>query len=466
MIYVAAWCISSDSKHPYQAWLATRHFARPECQAISSRYGLVLPTHRAVAEGPDFINPSIKPDRDDLFIAATKRSNAMQWPAEPRFVEALRVALDESLRMGTLSVEEAMDQATREWEKALSSPLRSKKFPPMPWARISRIFLWAIGILLPLGAAAWWFLRPKRTQLKEELSGLVMISPWLIGVLTFIAIPMVVSLLLAFSKWNGVSTLDTAQWVGFRNWTEMLFHDGRMLRSMWVTVYYVILMVPLGQIVALAVASLMSKNVRGIGVYRSVWYLPTVLAGVGMAVMWLWVFDTEHGLMNFILRPVLQWIHSGLEPPDWFLSDAKWFGVPAFVIASLWAVGGPMLIYLAGLHAIPRALYESADIDGAGKWKQFWHITLPMLSPVILFNFIMAIIGSFQIFTQAYVMTRGGPGDATRFYVLYLYNKAFELYEMGYASAMAWLLFIVVLLLTMITLYASKKRVYYEGSRA
>ena len=466
MIYVAGWCISADSKHPYEAWLATRHFARPECQAISSRYGLVLPTLRKVAEGPDFINPAIKPDRDDLFIAAAQRSNALQMPAEPAFLEALRVALDESLRMGTASVEEAMEQATIEWENALSSPLRGKDFPAMPWMQIGRIILWVICILLPVGAAAWWFLRPKRFQLKEELSGLLMISPWLIGVLTLIAIPMIISLLLAFTKWNGVSTLDNAQWVGFKNWTEMLFHDRRMLRSMWVTVYYVILMVPLGQIVALSVASLMSKDVRGIGVYRSIWYLPTVLAGVGMAVMWLWVFDTEHGLMNFILRPVLHWIHPGLEPPDWFLSDAKWFGVPAFVIASLWAVGGPMLIYLAGLHAIPKALYESANIDGAGKWKQFKHITLPMLSPVILFNFIMAIIGSFQIFTQAYVMTRGGPGDATRFYVLYLYNKAFELYEMGYASAMAWLLFIVVLLLTMITLYVSKKRVYYEGSRS
>jgi multiple sugar transport system permease protein len=466
MIYVAAWCISSNSEHPYEAWLATRHFARPECQAISSRYGLVLPTHREVAEGPDFINPAIKPDRDDLFIASTERSSAMQWPAEPAFIEALRVALDESLRMGTASVEEAMEQASREWEKALASPLRRKDFPEMPWKQIGMIVLWTMGILLPLGIAVWWFFRSKHIQMKEELSGLCMISPWLIGVLTFIAIPMVVSLLLAFSKWNGVSTLDNAQWVGFRNWTEMLFHDRRMLRSMWVTLYYVILMVPLGQIVALAVASLMSKEVRGIGMYRSVWYLPTVLAGVGMAVMWLWVFDTEHGLMNFVLRPVLKLIHPGLEPPDWFLSDAEWFGVPAFVIASLWAVGGPMLIYLAGLHAIPKTLYESANIDGAGKWKQFWHITLPMLSPVVLFNFIMAIIGSFQIFTQAYVMTRGGPGDATRFYVLYLYNKAFELYEMGYASAMAWLLFVVVLLLTMITLYASKKRVYYEGARA
>ena len=462
MVYVAGWCIAKRSKHQKEAWEIAKHFAKPECQGINSRYGLALPTLRQVAEGPDCVNPAIKPDRDDLFLKGVERSTAMQWPAEPAFLTALEVALDESLRMGTSTVKDAMKQAEREWQRSLASPLRRGDFPLMPWKKIMAIAAVTMGIVLPAGAFVWWKRRPKKRAFREELAGLAMISPWLIGIVAFMAFPMVLSLLLAFTKWSGVATLDHARLVGLKNWTQMLFHDPRMLRSMWVTVYYVLLMVPLGQCLALAVATLMNREVKGINTYRSVWYLPTVLAGVGMAVMWLWVFDCEHGLLNAFLKPLLA--PFGLKPPEWFLADAKWFGVPAFVIASFWSVGGPMLIYLAGLHAIPKTLYESARIDGAGGWARFRHITLPMLSPVILFNLVMAIIGSFQIFTLAFVMTRGGPGDATRFYVLYLYNKAFELYEMGYASAMAWLLFVVVLVLTLITLGLSRKRVYYEAA--
>ena len=460
LVYVAGWCISSKSKHPREAWEVVKHFARRDCQAINSRYGLVVPTLQSVAREPVFSNPSAKPSRDDIYLEAVKHSTAMQQPAEPAFLKALNVALDEALRMGSMSVKDAMASAENEWNMALSSPLRGDDFPPMPWRQIV-ITCCTVGLLaLPVGLYFWWRRRPKRRRLREELTGLVMIGPWVIGLLAFLAIPMVLSFLLAFTKWSGVATLDHAQWVGTKNWTQMLLHDPRMLRSLWVTLYYVILMVPLGQIAALSVAMLMSRNVRGINVYRSVWYLPTVLAGVGMAVMWLWVFDSEYGLMNSLLRPLLEPL--GLSPPEWFLKDAKWFGVPAFVIAALWTTGGSMLIYLAGLQAIPRDLYEAAEIDGAGRWARFRRVTLPMLSPVILFNFIMAIIGSFQVFTQAFVMTRGGPGDATRFYVLYLYDKAFEQYEMGYASAMAWLLFLVVLVLTLLTLRSSRKRVYYE----
>jgi multiple sugar transport system permease protein len=461
MIYVAAWCVASKSRHPREAWLVARHFARPECQAISSRFGLVLPALKAVAEGPDCTDDKLKPRRGDLFLKAVERSVAMQWPTEPDFTDALTVALDESLRMGTTTVEKAMENAENEWKKCLSSPLRGNDFPAMPWGGLLKAGALVILCLLPISGYYWWRSRPKGIFLREEMAGLTMVSPWILGTILFLAAPMLISFLLAFCKWSGVTTIGHAQWVGFRNWDQMLFHDPRMLRSLWVTVYYVILMVPLGQIVALAVALLVSREVKGIGFYRSLWYLPTVLAGVGMAVMWQWVFDSEYGLLNKLLEPLLAPL--GLHPPDWFVKDAQWFGVPAFVITSLWTTGGTMLIYLAGLHAIPLTLYESARIDGAGRWAQFRHITIPMLSPVILFNFIMAIIGSFQVFTQAYVMTRGGPGDATRFYVLYLYNKAFELYEMGYASAMAWLLFVVVLALTLVTLRSSRSRVHYEG---
>ncbi|MFW5652773.1 MAG: carbohydrate ABC transporter permease, partial [Planctomycetota bacterium] len=235
--------------------------------------------------------------------------------------------------------------------------------------------------------------------------------------------------------------------------------------------------VPTGQAAALGAAMLMSKEVRGIGFFRSAWYLPSVLAGVGIAVLWQWVFDGRLGLFNTALKPLLdmmnaiaRWINPNdplftLSAPEWFGADADTFGVPAFAIMSLWSIGGGMIIYLAGLNAIPKSLYEAAEIDGAGRWKRFLHVTIPMLSPVIFFNFVIAIIASFQVFTQAYVMTQGGPGDSTRFYVLYLYNKAFETHEMGYASAMAWILFVIVLACTLIVMRGSRNRIHYEGMR-
>jgi multiple sugar transport system permease protein len=186
-----------------------------------------------------------------------------------------------------------------------------------------------------------------------------------------------------------------------------------------------------------------------------------VLAGVAIAILWRWVFHHDYGLLNGMLNPLLGLF--GCEAPRWFERDARHWGVPAFVIMSFWNIGGPMMIYLAGLKGIPQELNEAAAIDGASWLRRLRSVTLPMLSPVIFFNVIMAIIASFQIFTQAYVMTGGGPGDATRFYVLYLYNNAFDLHQMSYASAMAWLLLLIILGLTLLVMRGSRRFVYYEA---
>jgi multiple sugar transport system permease protein len=271
------------------------------------------------------------------------------------------------------------------------------------------------------------------------------------------------SFILSLADWKGLSTLDQARLVGLANYTELLLHDERFRRSLWVTLFYVLIAVPGGQMAALGAALLMNAKVRGIALYRAAWYLPSVLAGVGVAVLWRWIFDPEVGLMNALLRPPLSIV--GLAPPEWFGKDAALFGPPAFALMSLWMIGGSMLVYLAGLQGIPKELNEAAEIDGVGPVGRFFSITLPLLSPVILFNTLMALIGSFQVFTQAFVMTGGEPGDLTRFYVLYLYNQAFESYAMGYASAMAWLLLLVVLAITLVLLKTSDRFVHYEGLR-
>jgi multiple sugar transport system permease protein len=277
------------------------------------------------------------------------------------------------------------------------------------------------------------------------------------------AFPVVLSFLLSCTRWSGVSRLDFAQWVGLANFRQLLF-DPRFESTLRVTAYYALFAVPLGQLLALLGAMLLNHDIKLSGFFRSAWYLPSVLAGVGVAILWRWVFDGDHGLMNtYLLGPLLQPFH--LKPPHWFDKDAKWFGPPAYAIMSLWAIGGTMVIYLAGLKGIPKELYEAAAIDGARRWQRFRRVTLPMLSPVIFFNVIMAIIGSFQVFTQAFVMTAGGPGDDTRFYVLYLYNQAFEYHEMGYASALAWLLLVIILTLTLLVMRVSRRFVYYEALR-
>jgi len=223
----------------------------------------------------------------------------------------------------------------------------------------------------------------------------------------------------------------------------------------------VLLSVPISQVTALLVAMLMNLRIKGIGFFRTVYFVPSVVGMVAMSMLALQVFNNDYGILNQILSPIARLF--GTTPPDWFGLDARVWAIPGFVIIGLWGVGGGMIIYLAGLKGIPASLYEAATIDGAGPVRKFWNVTLPMLSPLIFYNFVMGLIGSFQVFTQAYIMTGAGPGNATLFYVLQLFRQAFEFHNMGYASAMAWVLFVICLAFTLAVFRGSKNLVYYEG---
>lgn len=296
---------------------------------------------------------------------------------------------------------------------------------------------------------------------REERAGLLIASPWIVGFLLFMLAPIAISLLLSLTRWNGLAPIEEARWIGAGNYLQMILHDERLRTSAIVTLYYVLVAVPGGQILALGAAVLMSRTLAGIPFFRAAWYLPSVLAGVGVAVLWRWVFDAEHGLLNHALAPILGVV--GLVPPDWLEGDARLFGPPAFALMSFWSIGASMMIYVAGLQSIPEELHEAAEIDGVPPWRRFLFVTLPMLGPVILFNTLMALIGSFQVFTQAFVMTSGGPEDLTRFYVLYLYNQGFEYYEMGYASALAWILLLTIMTVTLLLLRTSRRFVHQEA---
>lgn len=221
-----------------------------------------------------------------------------------------------------------------------------------------------------------------------------------------------------------------------------------------VTIYY-LLNVPLNLLLGLLLAILLNQKIRGIAVFRTIYYLPSVTAGVAVSLLWMWIFNPRFGVINVLLSKV------GIQGPAWLGSET--WAMPALIIMSIWGVGGSMLIYLGALQSIPTHLYEAATLDGAGAWRKFLNITIPMVTPVLLLNMIMGVIASFQVFTQAFIMTKGGPNYATLFYVLYLYQQAFEWFNLGYASALAWVLFVVILIFTFVILRSSSKWVYYEG---
>lgn len=289
-----------------------------------------------------------------------------------------------------------------------------------------------------------------KSRLRRDLIGYAFIAPWLVGFVVFTLWPFVRSIYLSFTRYDVVAP---AQWVGTANYRVLLTQDEIFRTAAVVTMKYAAIAVPLGILAGVALALLLNANVRGISVYRTIFFLPSIVPAVATSVVFMWILNPQIGLVNGILA------RFGIVGPAW-LSDVKW-AFWSLVLMSLWAVGGSMVIYLAGLKDIPIHLYEAATIDGAGPWSRMTRITLPMLTPVIFFNLVMGVIHSFQYFTQAYVMTGGGPQDSTRFYALYLFDRAFRYLDMGYASAMAWVLFLVIVLLTGLLFRSQRRWVHY-----
>ena len=295
--------------------------------------------------------------------------------------------------------------------------------------------------------------RPRqwRKFLAKNRDGWLFASPWIIGFVLWTLGPMLASFVLAFTEWD---LFSPARFVGLENVADML-RDDLVIRSLTVTTIYAITSVPLHILFGMALALLLNTRIRGLRFYRTAFYLPSVLSGVAVALLWRWLFSPEFGLINSMLSSI------GIQGPSW-LGDETW-ALPSLVLMSLWGVGAGTIIYLAGLQGIPTDLYEAAEVDGARGWDRLIHITIPMMTPVLFFQLVVGIIGALQIFTQAYIMTNGGPNNATLFVILYLYRNAFQYFRMGYASALAWVLFIYILLLTLLVYRSSTSWVYYEG---
>jgi multiple sugar transport system permease protein len=295
---------------------------------------------------------------------------------------------------------------------------------------------------------------PPRRVLVENLQGWLFASPWLLGLLFLFIGPMAWSIYLSLTTYNMASA---PQLVGLRNYLDLL-SDPLILQSLKVTTVYALVSVPLNLVLGIGLAMLLNQRVRGIAFWRTVYYLPAVISGVGVALLWEWLLNGRFGLLNYLLQ-----ICCGIVGPSW-LSDER-TALWAFVVVHLWTVGGSMLINLAALQSVPTALYEAASIDGANAWHRTRYITVPTISPVIFYNLIMGIIAALQSFTLFFILTKGGPNNSTMTYMLYLYTVAFENTRMGYGSAMAWLLFAYLGLLTLLVFKSSSKWVYYESPR-
>lgn len=286
---------------------------------------------------------------------------------------------------------------------------------------------------------------------KEVRIFFAFISPWIAGFAIFTVIPLLMSFYYSFTEWD---VLTPATFVGLKNYID-LFSDQLFFQSLKVTGIYTAIVVPLNVFLSLLVAILLNFEGRLAGVFRTIYYIPAVLSSIVVAVLWQWIFNSKYGLLNDFLAKI------GIEGPRW-LSDPKW-AMPALIIMSVWGIGGGIIMYLAGLQAVPTNLYEAATLDGAGFWSKLIKITLPSMSPIILFTFLTSLIGTLQTFTQAYIMTSGGPNNSTLFYAYYLYQNGFSYRKMGKACAMAWLFLGVIVLLTLLVLKVSRNHVYYES---
>ena len=303
-----------------------------------------------------------------------------------------------------------------------------------------------------MSAGTWQNLRRSRMARREAIDGYISISPWLIGFLVFTVGPLLASLYLSFTEWT-ITRPPT--WIGLTNYTRMFTRDALFWQALKVTILYVLLSVPLKLVFGLGLSLLLNMSLRGMNFFRTVFYIPAVISGVAVSLMWMWLLQPDTGVVNTLLDMV------GIKGPGWFW-DPLW-ALPSVALMSIWGVGGMAIIYLAGLQNIPPHLYEAAMLDGANAWKRFWRITLPLLTPTVFFLLVIELIDAFKIFTQAFVITKGGPLKATYFYLYYYYEEAFQNFNMGYASALALVLMLIILAATLLVNYTSKRWVYYES---
>lgn len=481
-----AYAIPATSQQKDAAWEVIRWIASDEANRLLTQYQASM----ARARGQQFV-PTLSPNRATLewLVEEVVGQDASLPPelvrAYEQFAELMPASRyrpvtpvgqqlwNEQIRSAEAAVtqrdtpERALARSEQRVQRALDMALAPPRGAPVPWGLL--IGLYALAVFGFVAALIYWQERKRRrlglTANRKWVEGYVCALPWLIGFFVFYAGPILFSFIISFSHYD---VLNPARFVGLENYTnlmafrenpdtgEMSASDPLFWRSLGNTVFMVILL-PLQIVLGLGIAMLLDSRVRGLGFYRTVYYLPAIVPAIAGFLLWLWLFDPSRGLVNQIL------VSLGVtQPPLWI--DDPGLAKPSMIIMLLWGVGASMIIWLAGLKDIPRALYEAAAVDGVNPFQRFRHITLPMLTPYILFNLIIGLIAIFQLFEPAFIMTDGGPSDSTMFFAYKLFNEAFRYLQMGAASAMAWILFLVVLIVTLLQLWFSRRWVHYGGS--
>ena len=463
------WMIPQNARHPEQAWDFIRFVLSAEARlaymqavadyARSKGHAHNYPGFRSNRQVQEAL--SIYAPKAPLMRKAYNDVQAMLELMVPQPVSPVSGILrDEMLRAtarvgyGEMTPKEAAEDVTQRVQEQLDLFAAREALPMFRWRVV-----WIVLALLLATAVAVLVYRTRgeraygALQRQENRMGLVFISPWVCGLVLFIVGPMVFSIAMSFCDYD---VIHPARYVGIANYTWLFTRDPLIWKSLRNTVFMV-LALPLGMAVSLGIALLLNAKVKGMSGYRTIFYLPAITPAVATAVLWYALLNPD-GFINATLNAsICKWF--GLSAPAW-LQDPNW-SKPAMVMMGLWGAGGGMILWLAGLQGIPPQLYEAASIDGAGPFRRFFSITLPMLTPYIFFSFVVGIIGVFQIFAQALILTQGGPADSTLFYVYYLFNNAFRYFRMGYASAQAWVLFVIVLVLTLIQWRFSKRWVHY-----
>ena len=470
-----AWVIPLGAKHPREAWALIRKLASVE----TALHMAEIQRRTVASQGRPYI-PGLNANR---FVteALFKKYLKDNPHADPKFVQGMQVFIDllphSKYRPVTPVGQLLWNQHIRAMEKAIfaqpgdgMTPQRAldegaavvqreldRIFQPetgavVGWNQVALIYFGLVvagGVLVLI----WFFTRFKggRQARGEAWAGWLFVSPWVFGFIVFTGGPILCSLIMSFCNYDA---LAPSRVIGTRNFSEIFAADTVFWKSVGNTVFMV-LGIPLGMAFGLGVALLLDTKVRGMTVYRTLYYLPAIVPGVASALLWIVIFNPNFGILNWALA----WV--GITGPNW-LQDQNW-SKPALILQGLWGAGAGMIVWLAGLKAIPADLYEAAAIDGANALQRFHHITLPMLTPYIFFNLVMGLIGTFQIFGPAYLMTQGGPVDSTLFYAYNLFNHAFRYLHMGYASALAWILFAIVFVLTLYQTKLSKRWVFYQG---
>ncbi len=508
------YAVSRQSRHPQAAFEFVKWFSGRRGAAILSKWPLFVPARRSIALSEDhFLDPAAKPDSDwamvhDVSFPVTDTQSGLQQTGYVFLPEAATVRHDDVykaindglselfyLRSFTDDQFKAFTRAHRrapsDAETAALHRAALDHAVADIHARANRAYRWgqhlgrahADAVAWPLwlpvagvalaGAvlAAWRAVRHAAPlgplERRQQFWGYLLISPWLVGFVGLTLGPILFSVGLSLCDWQSLTRLSDARYVGLENYRRALTGDDPLFyTALGATLRYTIIVVPLHVLGGLGLALLMNTRLRGISLWRTFYFVPSVLPIVAVVVLYFYLFNPDAGWVNHVLR-LLGWQH----PPLWPVSAEPVLGIPAamwmFIVMSVWAIGGSMIIYLGSLQGIPTQLYEAAEVDGAGKLRQLRHVTLPMISPVLFFMLIMGIIGSFQVFTAAYVLfeSEGGPRNSTLFYVLHLFNEAVNRYRFGYAAALAWILFAILLVLTALVFKSSPVWVYYEGSR-